>query len=260
MRQAVSAGRVQVDGEVAREPRALVDETCSVAMDGIAVTPRDPEVVAVYHKPAGLLTTMTDPYGRACVGDVVPQAWLGMCGPIGRLDKDTTGALIFTDDGALHTVVTGSVPKTYRLFARGPVSPQQLSALRAGVSIVRARGPESARGPFVTAPAVAEPWEDGVLLTIHEGRNRQVRRMAKAVGIDLVHLHRDAVGPVVCPEEVGAIRPLTPEEVSVLRAMGPAASAAAHATRLRTRRARGALSPRELLLVDAWLEAAASQL
>lgn len=217
--------------------------------------PAAPTVVAVLHKPGGLLTTMDDAHGRPCVASVVPDAWAGVCGPVGRLDKATTGALLFTDDGALHASVAAGAPKTYRLTIRGPVSERQLERLRTGVTIRRARVSEANRGDFLTAPAQASRWEEGVLLTIREGRNRQVRRMAKVVGLELVHLHRDSVGPVRCPPEEGGLRDLRAEEVDALLAFGPsAAERKARAARdLRARRARGALSDRELQLVDEWL-------
>ena len=246
---------MEVDGVDLVRDRTLVDATCRVRVDGLQVTPLPSEVMCIYHKPAGLLTTMTDPFGRACVGDVVPPAWQGRCGPVGRLDKETTGALVFTDDGALHAAITGAASKRYRLTVQGPVSDGQLRSLEEGVEITRARVSEALRGRFTTAPGVAERCEGGLRLTIWEGRNRQVRRMARAVGLRLTHLHREAVGPIDCPLEVGTLRELTEAEVASLHELGPSRveSDARTAQLLTERCARGGLDPREHALVEAWL-------
>jgi 23S rRNA pseudouridine2605 synthase len=256
VRAALAEGAVEVDGVEVVQERTLVDETCVIRIRGVLAVPSPRRILAVYHKPAGLLTTMSDPHGRACVGDVVPQAWHGVCGPVGRLDKATTGTLIFTDDGALHAAITGNLPKTYRLTVKGTVTDDHLARLSAGVSIVRARVSMALRGTFVTAPAVAARCEGGLTLTIWEGRNRQVRRMAKAVGLRLVHLHRDAVGEVLCPGEEGAVRDLTDVEEASLRAAQPLGTErfAQVAAQLQHRRSRELFDPRELRLVNAWLD------
>jgi 23S rRNA pseudouridine2605 synthase len=213
----VRAGRVTVDGETVRDPARDVGPECAVAVDGAAVTPAHDRLVIALHKPAGVVSTASDPQGRPTVVSLVPGE--RRLYPVGRLDIDTTGLILLTDDGALaHSLTHPSfeVPKTYRAtLADPPVSESALRALRAGVELEDG----------MTSPArVRRISRDVLELTIHEGRKRQVKRMCEAVGHRVRRLERIAFGPLRIGDlPTGRWRALAPDEVEAL------ASAAARA-------------------------------
>jgi 23S rRNA pseudouridine2605 synthase len=208
----IAAGRVTVGGEVVRDPARDVDGTERIAFDGRPVGAAEHDrVVYVLNKPAGVVSTAQDTHGRRTVVDLVKAG--RRLYPIGRLDADTTGLILLTDDGALaHRLTHPSfeVPKTYRAVVRNPpVREPALRSLREGVELDDGR----------TAPARVRRIGPGELeLTIHEGRKRQVRRMCEAVGHRVESLERVAFGPLrlgVLPP--GGHRRLTPAEVERLR-------------------------------------------
>jgi 23S rRNA pseudouridine2605 synthase len=207
----VSAGRVRFGGEVVTDPATDVDEASGVEVDGDPVGPEAREVHAL-HKPAGVVSTASDTHGRRTVVEYV--ATPRRLYPVGRLDADTTGLILLTNDGELAERLTHpryGVPKTYRATVRpAEVGPEALSRLRGGVELEDGR----------TSPAGVTVLEPGVLeVVISEGRKRQVRRMLEAVGHRVTALERVAFGPLTLgdlPE--GESRPLSPEEVAALRA------------------------------------------
>jgi 23S rRNA pseudouridine2605 synthase len=206
----ISAGRVTVGGEVVRDPAREVDESSGVALDGEPLAPEPREVYAL-HKPRGVVSTAKDTHGRRTVTEFVPST--NRLYPVGRLDADTTGLILLTNDGELANVLTHpsfEVEKTYRAMVQPkPVSESSLRALRDGV--------ELEDGP--AAPARVRQLEPGLVeITIREGRKRQVRRMFEAVGHRVSALERVAFGPLRLenlPE--GEFRRLTPAEVERLR-------------------------------------------
>jgi 23S rRNA pseudouridine2605 synthase len=208
----VAAGRVTVDGEVVRDPARDVSREQTIALDGepLAAAPVRRVVYAV-HKPAGVVSTARDTHGRPTVVELVPSPT--RLYPVGRLDADTTGLMLLTDDGDLaHRLTHPSfeVPKTYvACIGGGPVSQGALRALREGVDLEDGR----------TAPARVRSLRPDVLeLRIHEGRKRQVRRMCEAVGHPVRSLQRVAIGSLTLgdlPE--GAHRRLSDAEVRGLR-------------------------------------------
>ena len=208
----VRAGRVTVDGEVVRDPARDVDEESGVALDGVALAGPEARVVYAVNKPEGVVSTASDPGGRPTVLGLVAGESRRLY-PVGRLDADTTGLLLLTNDGELaHRLTHPSfeVPKTYRaLVAHPPVAEAALGALRRGV--------ELEDGP--TAPAEARRLAPDTLeLTIHEGRKRQVRRMCAAVGHPVRSLVRVRFGPLELGDLApGAHRRLTGAEVERLR-------------------------------------------
>jgi 23S rRNA pseudouridine2605 synthase len=211
----IRAGRVTVGAEVVTDPARDVDASSGVAVDGEAVGERPQElVVYAVNKPAGVVSTARDPQGRQTVVSLVdtPQRLY----PVGRLDADTTGLILLTNDGALaHRLTHPSfeVDKTYRAKVRGaPVREPALRALRAGVPLEDG----------MTAPArVARVAPDTLEITIHEGRKRQVKRMCEHVGHRVVELQRVRFGPLQLGDlALGAHRRLTAKEVSLLRAAG----------------------------------------
>jgi 23S rRNA pseudouridine2605 synthase len=206
----VAAGRVAVDGAVVRDPARDVEEENAVLVDGRPVHAAAP-VVYVLNKPPGVVSTARDPQGRRTVVDLVAAG--ERLYPVGRLDADTTGLILLTNDGALaHRLTHPSfeVPRTYRATVqRPPVREPALRALREGVELEDGR----------TAPAaVRRLAPDRLELTIHEGRKRQVRRMCEAVGHPVRQLERVAFGPLrLGGLEPGEHRRLRPAEVERLR-------------------------------------------
>jgi 23S rRNA pseudouridine2605 synthase len=184
----IADGRVSVDGEVETNPATDVDDTSGVTVDGLGVAPEPREVHAL-NKPPGVVSTAHDTHGRPTVVDLIrTQRRLY---PVGRLDADSTGLILLTNDGELADVLTHpryGVEKVYRARIQpGRVSPRALKALREGV--------ELDDGP--TAPArVRQVGQGGREITLREGRKRQVRRMCEAVGHRVIELERVAFGPL----------------------------------------------------------------
>jgi 23S rRNA pseudouridine2605 synthase len=204
----IRAGRVTVNGAVA-DLATRVEEGDDVRVDGEPVRP-EAVVAVLLNKPRGVVTTASDPQGRPTVtGLVEVDARLF---PVGRLDRDTTGVLILTNDGALADHLMHprhGVAKTYRARVQGEPAEAELDRLRAGV--------ELDDGP--TAPAEVHYRGSSVVeITIHEGRNRQVRRMCAAIGHPVVHLHRTAYAGLAAGRLApGEWRELTAAEIAELR-------------------------------------------
>ncbi len=209
----IAAGRVVVDGARVTDPARDVDEDSLVAVDGRPLGGPEPRVVYAVHKPVGVVSTARDTHGRPTVIALVPAGGLRLY-PVGRLDADSSGLILLTNDGELANRLTHpsfEIPKTY--LARvggGPIEDGELRALRRGV--------ELEDGP--TAPArVRRVGKDAIELTIYEGRNRQVRRMCEAVGHPVRELRRTAFGPLLLGGLApGAHRRLGAAEVERLRA------------------------------------------
>jgi 23S rRNA pseudouridine2605 synthase len=208
----IGAGRVTVGGVVVTDPARDVTEADAVAVDGEAVRGAPERVVYALNKPAGVVSTASDPQGRPTVVSLVPSKL--RLYPVGRLDADSTGLILLTNDGELANRLTHpryEVDKTYRVLVGGaPVRQRALEALRRGV--VLEDGP--------TAPArVRRIAPDTLELTIHEGRNRQVKRMCEHVGHPVKRLERIRFGALALGDlRVGAHRRLTAAEVSGLSA------------------------------------------
>ena len=208
----IAAGRVTVDGEVATLGQRIDTATARVELDGDLIPVAPDLVYYLLNKPDGVVTTADDPQGRPTVVTLVPAE--PRVFPVGRLDRQTEGLLILTNDGALAQLLTHpshGVPKEYVAeVAGGTPAPGALRALRQGVELDEGR----------TAPAEVGVLAEGVLrLVIHEGRNRQVRRMCEAVGHPVQRLVRTRIGPVrdtkLAP---GHWRALSPDEVRALAA------------------------------------------
>lgn len=209
----ISAGRVTVNGE----PVALgakVSENDEVRLDGnVVALPKNHAYLAL-NKPAGYLTTMSDDRGRRTVADLMPD--LPGLVPAGRLDFETTGLLLLTNDGVFaHRVTHPSreVEKEYELTVKTPPSDAPLAALAAG--------PDLEDGPMLP-PKLDETertkTETTLRLAIHEGRNRIIRRACAAVGLELLSLKRVRIGPVELGDLApGTHRPLTKNELEALR-------------------------------------------
>ena len=183
----VAAGRVKVGGELVTDPARDVDEASEVSVDGRRLSPEAHEVWAV-NKPAGVTSTVREPGRRRAVVELVDSP--ARLYPVGRLDADSSGLILLTNDGELANRLTHpryGVPRTYRVRLRRRASDRDLRRLREGV--------ELEDGP--SAPArVRRLGPREIELTIREGRNRQVRRMAEAVGNQVDELTRVGFGPL----------------------------------------------------------------
>ncbi len=211
----IAAGRVTVDGAVITDPARDVDDSRTVKVDGRRVRAAGHErVVYALNKPAGVVSTANDPQSRRTVVELVPST--ERLYPVGRLDYDTTGLILLTNDGDLAYRLTHpsfEVPRTYRArVANGPLNEPALRALREGV--------ELEDGP--TLPALVRRLNSNHLeLTIHEGRKRQVKRMLEAVGHPVRALERVAFGPLRLGSlQIGEHRALSPAEIERLRSLG----------------------------------------
>ena len=206
----ISEGRVSVAGEVVTDPARDVDESSRVTVDGRGVGPEPREVHAL-NKPRGVVSTARDTHGRPTVVELVRSH--RRLYPVGRLDADTTGLILLTNDGELAERLTHprhGVDKVYRVRVQPTrVAPEALKALREGVDLEDGR----------TAPARARQPAPGVLeITLREGRKRQVRRMVEAIGHRVVELERVAFGPLgLRGLEPGQSRRLKKAEVERLR-------------------------------------------
>ncbi|MBV8497822.1 MAG: rRNA pseudouridine synthase [Candidatus Eremiobacteraeota bacterium] len=208
----IATGRVHVNGRVVTELGVTIDEGDRVELDGgVVELPRE-HTYLLLHKPVGVVTTMSDPQRRFSVADLVTRPGLF---PVGRLDFATSGALLLTDDGELaHRLLHPrfGVEKTYRASIAGRLSSEDVHRLIEGVML-----PEF-RAAAAKVRVVAVRRDSSVVdVTIHEGRNRQVRRMFQALGHRVLALTRTRFGPL----SIGALAPgrfreLTPRERTAL--------------------------------------------
>jgi pseudouridine synthase len=210
----IGAGRVRVNGRVVRDPDAWVDlERDRVDLDGKPLRQSAPIYLLLY-KPKGYLTTYRDPQGRPTIYDLLPEG-TPYVSPVGRLDLDTSGLLILTNDTQFAERLTNPeyhVPKTYLVKASRHLRDEELDALRLGL--------ELRDGPTRPA-AVTRLRESGgktvFEITITEGRNRQVRRMVEALEAKVLKLVRVAIGPLRIGEmQIGSVREMTAEEVCAI--------------------------------------------
>ncbi|MBP3893718.1 MAG: rRNA pseudouridine synthase [Atopobiaceae bacterium] len=237
----MTAGRVTVNGEVVTELGSKVDPlTDTVAVDGRVVGLSEGFAYLVLNKPTGYLSTMKDPQGRPCVRRLVPTSRYPGLFPVGRLDADTTGLLLFTTNGdAAQRMLHPSmhVWKHYVALVRGVPTEQQLDQLRHGVKLDDGRaqpaeveliGADDARS-LPVIPEGLPRYHAVVGLRIHEGKKHQVKRMLKAIGHDVVRLHRDEFGPIGLGElAMGCWRELSPSERDAIEML---TKTAAHAER-----------------------------
>ena len=210
--QLVFGGRVTLNGSLVRDPARDVGDTDEVRVDGRQVSAAGPErLVFALNKPTGFVSTAADDRGRPTVVDLIPSA--ERLYPVGRLDAETTGLILLTNDGDLAHRLTHprfQVPRTYRAkVVRPPVRPAALETLRTGVDLEDGR----------TRPAeVRRIAADRLEIVLREGRKRQIRRMCEAVGHPVIELERIAFGPLKLGSlKQGDHRKLTQKEVEALR-------------------------------------------
>ena len=199
-----------MNGKRLQNPDHWVDmERDRVTLDGKAVRSQS-KLYLLLHKPDGYITSYKDPEGRPTVYDLIADVGQ-FVGTVGRLDRDTSGLLLLTNDTQFAERVTNPehhVSKTYLVRAAPRLTDEQLDQLRGG--IVLSDGP-------TRAAVVRRVSDEQIEITIEEGRNRQVRRMVEALGSKVVELVRTAIGPITVGElKVGTYRKLTPHEVKQL--------------------------------------------
>ena len=211
----IAAGNVKVNGAVLREPGYDVEEGDVVEVNGRRIEAQEKKVYILLNKPLGYVTTVSDDKERLTVMDLVKDVDARIF-PVGRLDYNTSGMLIMTNDGDFAYKLTHpkhELTKTYRARVAGVLSTEKVWKLRNGVDI----------GGFVTSKARVDvvrglPKSTIVDITIHEGKNRQVRKMFKAVGNNVQELERIAIGDIRLGRLAeGHYRKLTREEVEYLK-------------------------------------------
>ncbi|MGA2319827.1 MAG: pseudouridine synthase [Solirubrobacteraceae bacterium] len=210
----IAAGRVSVAGEIVTDPARDVGADSRVMVDGRPLSGPEPRVLYAVNKPVGVVSTVRDTHGRPTVTGLVPAQGLRLY-PVGRLDADSSGLILLTNDGELANRLTHpsfQVQKTYRArLGGGPVRDSTLQALRRGVQLQDG----------LSAPARVDRVRGNLIeLTIHEGRNRQVRRMCQAVGHPVLELQRTGFGPLQLGNLApGSHRRLRASEIERLRAL-----------------------------------------
>lgn len=213
----IAEGRVAVNGMAVTGMGTLVQAGDVVTVDGRVIAPEEKQYYILYHKPIGEVSTVTDPRGRPTVLDRFAD-FPARLYPVGRLDFDSEGLLLLTNDGDLTQRMlhpSREVDKTYLIRVAGDVGMDAVRRLRQGV-VLEGRTTAPAEARIIRRTDV----ETVMLVTIHEGRNRQVRRMLEAVGHAVVMLRRVQFGPL----QLGGLgrgqwRMLTPEEVAALKAL-----------------------------------------
>ncbi len=214
----IEQGRVKIGAKTAVLGDKVMTDATSIKVDGEQVYPRKKEYKYIMlYKPRGYVATAKDELGRKCVTDIVKKERARLY-PVGRLDRDSEGLLIMTDDGALANKLMhprNHIPKTYRTIVRGNVDANVLHTLTNGVYLEEL--------DYTTKPAdvdVHEVREDKtiLLITIYEGKNRQIRRMCEAVGLEIIRLKREKIGKLsIGTLNAGQYRKLTEKEVTYLK-------------------------------------------
>jgi 23S rRNA pseudouridine2605 synthase len=211
----IKEGKVRVDGKVVTEMGTKVDpDAQDIECDGIHVAAREKKIYILLHKPAGFLSTVHDPQGRPIVTDLLPQVKERVY-PVGRLDLDTEGALLLSNDGELAQKIlhpSHEVNKTYVAKVKGKPNNKKLAALSRGITLEGRK-----TWPADIEVLQTEPQATTIKIIIHEGRKRQVRKMFDAVGHPVLQLKRTAYGQL----ELGDLRPgkyrfLSPEDIKMI--------------------------------------------
>jgi len=217
----IAAGRVRVNGNVATLGQKADPDRDTIDLDGRELSPRDrpQSYYGLLHKPLRTVSTCQDPQGRQTVLDLLPRELQQASGvhPVGRLDYNSTGALILTNDGELTYHLTHPrhhIPKTYRVTIKGQPSPDIINRWRRGVPLA-GRPTAPAKVTVLSSPS---PGQTELEIVLWEGRNRQIRRTADLLGHPVKRLHRVAIGPIHLGNlSNGQVRPLMPEELQQLR-------------------------------------------
>ena len=217
----IRTGRVTVDGRAVDNPAERVGPSQVIALDGEPLGGSEPLRYFALNKPAGVLSAASDDRGRQTVVELLPRG-AGRCVPVGRLDLDSEGLLLLTNDGPLITRLlhpSSQVPRAYLVEVRGAIGAEELDRIYEGVEaedgLLRAKPRKSRRPGRVLPDGGATSW---LSLTLHTGRNREVRRLLEAVGHPVLSLKRTRFGPVLLRDlGEGEARRLTSRELRLLR-------------------------------------------
>jgi pseudouridine synthase len=226
----MAEGRVSVNGEVVRELGSKADPgSDAIRVDGRPVRGAARPLYFLLNKPRGYVTTRSDPEGRPTVLDLLPGV-RDYVYPVGRLDYESEGLLILTNDGDLAASLmhpSHEVPREYHVRVRGLPDAHALRRLARGI-VLDGRRTAPAQARLVESGLGPDGGQSVVAITLHEGRTRQVRRMCEAVGHPVVRLCRVRIGPIADPDlTAGTVRPLTRQEVAALKRAGPGLTASA---------------------------------
>lgn len=220
----IKQGRVSVNGRVVSQMGAKADPTRqSIAVDGKPITSKEPKEYWLINKPVGHVCTVRDPQGRPLITDLLPEQARGRLYPVGRLDIDSEGLMLMTNDGELAHRLTHpryGVPKTYRVWLNGRPTSAQLEAVRTGVEY---EGVQYA--PAQVTIKSATPHKAKVHMELHEGRKREIRYIWRALGLRVTKLVRVGMGPLRLGDlPVGGVRRLRRDELGKLKHAGDALS------------------------------------
>lgn len=217
----IAQGRVTVNGQIIRQMGVQVTPGVdAVAVDGQPVSPEQRHIYIVLYKPVGVITSVTDPQGRRTVMDLLPPDIKERVYPVGRLDYDSEGIVLLTNDGDFANAVThprNQVPKWYAVSVSGRMVPEKIRALERGIML---DGKPTAPARIIDV-RYDEDGSTRFRIQIHEGRKRQIRRMVRGVGHQVRSLRREQVGPVTLAGlSPGQWRELTRLEVKKLKDIG----------------------------------------
>jgi 23S rRNA pseudouridine2605 synthase len=212
---------VTVNGTTVRTLGTRAHPTDQIRVDDRALPTRRAPLHVIVNKPAGVVTTTKDPEARPTILQLLPSG-LSRLFPVGRLDLQSTGLVLLTNDGALAAVLTHPryhVPRTYRVKVSGTPDERALARLRRGIRL-----DDGPTGPVEVTVEQRRPSKTWLRVTVHEGRNHLVRRLCEAIGHRAEKLQRVALGPLELGKlKLGDFRPLTPREVTALRRAASAA-------------------------------------
>ena len=214
----IAEGRVAIDGKPLETPATILSSLKGVTVDGKPVAAADATRLFLFHKPAGVLTAARDPSGRPTIYDILPPG-IPRLMPVGRLDLNTEGLLLMTNDGELKRALelpSSEVPRSYRVRAMGEIRQQALEALAMGMTLDGIRyGPVDASVDRRSHAGAANLW---LTMTLSEGKNREVRRLCEGIGLKVSRLIRVAYGPFLLEElPVRGLREVPTTEVEALQ-------------------------------------------
>lgn len=213
----IKQGKVRVNGKIASLGDKVDTKKDTVTVSGKKVTAVKQKYYIMLNKPRGYVTTMSDELGRKCVAELVADVGATVY-PVGRLDRDSEGMLLLTNDGAFANAVMHPrkhIPKTYRVTLRNEIKKEQVEQLENGIDIEH-----DGRDTLPAEVRILERTQQRSVIetTIYEGRNRQIRKMCEEVGLEVIRLKRNAVGSVKLGMlKVGKWRELTEDEVHRLQ-------------------------------------------